>query len=164
MEVAMAKYVVFSDSHGRDERMLEIIKKKKGIEGLFFLGDIENSGDRLRNSVQGPAYMVRGNCDWSLDAPDFQVIKLHGHTVALTHGHRQHVNAGIDILKYWAQEKEADIVMYGHTHVPFLEQTSQMTVLNPGSISRPRQSNHKPTYAILDFMENGEVRIEICEA
>ncbi|MCM1244248.1 MAG: metallophosphoesterase [Roseburia sp.] len=160
----MAKYLVFSDSHGRDEKMLEVIKKYKEIDGLFFLGDSENSGDRLRNAVQGPVYMVRGNCDWSLDAPDFQVIKLHGHTVAMTHGHRQHVNIELDILKYWAQEKQADIVMYGHTHVPFLEQSSQMTVLNPGSISRPRQEGHRATYALLDFMENGEVEIKICEA
>ena len=82
----------------------------------------------------------------------------------MTHGHRQHVNMGIDTLKYWAQEKEADVVMYGHTHVPFVEQSSLMTVLNPGSISRPRQSDHIPTYAVIDFAENGEINIEICKA
>ncbi len=161
----MAKYLVFSDSHGRDEKMLEIVKQhKKEIEGIFFLGDAENNGDRLRNSVQGPVYMVRGNCDWSLQAPDFQVFCLHGHKVAMAHGHRQHVNMGVDTLKYWAQEKEADVVMYGHTHVPFVEQTSCMTILNPGSVSRPRQSDHIPTYAFIDFEENGEITIRICKA
>lgn len=161
----MAKYLVFSDSHGRDEKMLEIAARhKKEIEGIFFLGDMENGGDRLRNSTQGPVYMVRGNCDWSLQAPDFQVFRIHGHRIAMTHGHRQHVNMGIDTLKYWAQEKEADVVMYGHTHVPFVEQSSLMTVLNPGSISRPRQSDHIPTYAVIDFAENGEINIEICKA
>ena len=125
---------------------------------------MENGGDRLRNSPQGPVYMVRGNCDWSLQAPDFQVFRIHGHRIAMTHGHRQHVNMGIDTLKYWAQEKEADVVMYGHTHVPFVEQSSLMTVLNPGSISRPRQSDHIPTYAVIDFAENGEINIEICKA
>lgn len=161
----MAKYLVFSDSHGRDEKMLEIVNEHKNeIEGIFFLGDMENSGDRLRNSIQGPVYMVRGNCDWSLQAPDFQAFQIHGHKVAMAHGHRQHVNMGIDTLKYWAQEKEADVVMYGHTHVPFVEQTSCMTILNPGSVSRPRQSDHIPTYAMIDFMENGEIAIEICKA
>ncbi len=161
----MAKYLVFSDSHGRDENILDIVKQyKTEIEGIFFLGDAENSGDRLRGSVQGPVYMVRGNCDWSLQAPDFQVFKLHGHRIAMTHGHRQHVNMGIDTLKYWAMEKEADLVLFGHTHVPFVEQTSTLTVLNPGSISRPRQEGHKKTYAILEFLENGELDIKICNA
>jgi hypothetical protein len=161
----MAKYLVFSDSHGNDEKMIDIVNRQKNeIEGIFFLGDMENGGDRLRASVSGPVYMVRGNCDWSLQAPDFQVFSLHGHNVAMTHGHRQRVNAGVDILKYWAQEKGADIVLYGHTHVPFVEQSSLMTVLNPGSVSRPRQSNHIPTYATIDFLENGELKIEICNA
>ena len=160
----MAKYLVFSDSHGRDERMLGIVEQyKKDVDGIFFLGDMENGGDRLRNSIPGPVYMVRGNCDWSLDAPDFQVFRLHVHKIAMTHGHKQHVNAGADILKYWALEKGADVVLYGHTHVPFVEQSSQMTVLNPGSISRPRQGDMIPTYAILHFQENGEISIQICK-
>lgn len=161
----MAKYLVFSDCHGRVEKMLEIIAKyKKEIEGLFFLGDSEGSEDQIRNSIQGPTYMVKGNCDWSSQAPESQVVRLHGHTIAMTHGHRQYVNMEIDMLKYWALEREADIVMYGHTHVPFLEQSSRLTVLNPGSISKPRQSGHIPTYAVLEFGENGEIQIEICQA
>ncbi len=157
----MAKYLVFSDSHGDDETMLGVVKEhKKDVDGIFFLGDAENSGDRLRNSVQGPVYMVRGNCDWSLQASDFQCFQLHGHRVALTHGHRQHVNTGLDTLKYWALEKEADVVLFGHTHVPFAEQTSTLTVLNPGSISRPRQEGYRKTYAMLEFLANGEIKIE----
>ncbi len=159
----MAKYLVFSDSHGRNDGMLEVIEKyKKEVEGLFFLGDIEGGEDRLRGAIQGPTYIVRGNCDWLSQAPDFQVVKLHGHSVAMTHGHRMHVNGGVDLLKSWAIGKEADIVMYGHTHVPFLEQSQALTVLNPGSISRPRQEGYVRTYAIIDFMKNGEVRIDLC--
>lgn len=161
----MAKYLAFSDSHSRDESMLEVIRQyKEELEGLFFMGDMEGSDDRLRASIPGPTYLVRGNCDWYSQAPPFQVIRLHGHTVAMTHGHRQHVNAGVDVLKYWAMEKGADVVLYGHTHVPFVEQTSQMTVVNPGSISRPRQSGYIPTYAVIDFLQNGELKIEICNA
>lgn len=160
----MAKYLVFSDSHGRNDRMLRVIERyKKEIEGLFFLGDIESGEDQLRASIQGPTYIVRGNCDYFCQAPDFQVVKLHGHRIAMAHGHKQHVNMGIDTLKYWAMSKEADVVMFGHTHVPFREQASTLTVVNPGSISRPRQEGHIPTYAVLDFQDDGEMRIELCE-
>lgn len=161
----MAKYLAFSDSHGRDENMLRVIEQYKNeIEGLFFMGDLESTDDRLRDSIPGPTYIVRGNCDWYSKAPQFQVIRRHGHVIAMTHGHRQHVNTGVDVLKYWAMEQGADLVLYGHTHVPFVEQTSAMTVLNPGSVSRPRQSDHIPTYAVIDFLENGELKIKICDA
>lgn len=36
-----------------------------------------------------------------------------------------------------------------------------MTVLNPGSISRPRQSGFECTYAWMEFLPNGEISIEI---
>ncbi len=161
----MAKYLVFSDSHGRDEKMLDVIKRnKQEIEGIFFLGDSEGGEDRLRNAVTGPVYMVRGNCDWSSNAPACQVFELHGHTVAMTHGHRQQVNFELDGLKYWAMSEGAELVMYGHTHVPFLEKSEGLTILNPGSISRPRQDPHIPTYALLEFAENGEIKIKICNA
>lgn len=160
----MAKYLVFSDSHGRNDRMLRVIGRYKNeIEGVFFLGDIESGEDQFRASIQGPTYIVRGNCDYFSQAPEFQVVKLHGHQIAMTHGHKQHVNMGVDVLKYWAMSKEADIVLFGHTHVPFREQTSALTVLNPGSISRPRQEDHIPTYAIIEFLDNGEISIEMCK-
>lgn len=160
----MAKYLVFSDSHGRNDRMLRVIGRYKNeIEGVFFLGDIESGEDQFRASIQGPTYIVRGNCDYFSQAPEFQVVKLHGHQIAMTHGHKQHVNMGVDVLKYWAMSKEADIVLFGHTHVPFREQTSTLTVLNPGSISRPRQEDHIPTYAIMEFLDNGEISIEMCK-
>ncbi len=161
----MAKYLVFSDSHGQNDNMLEIIREQnKDIEGVIHLGDIEGDISRLQNAVSGSVYIVRGNCDWSSRAPESQVVCLHGHTIALTHGHRQRVNYGIDVLKYWAMEKKADIVMYGHTHVPFLEQSYALTVLNPGSISRPRQSDYRKTYAVVEFLKHGEVNTQICYA
>ena len=89
------------------------------------------------------------------------MFRLHGHRVAMTHGHNQHVERGVDILKYWALQNEADVVLYGHTHVPVVEQSSQMTILNPGSISRPRQSGFECTYAWMEFLPNGEISIEI---
>lgn len=161
----MSKYLVFSDSHGRQERMLEVVKRyEKEIDGLFFLGDSEGGEDQIRSSIQGPTYIVRGNCDWYSQAPDFQVAKVCGHSIAMAHGHRHNVNMDVGMLKYWALEKEADIVMFGHTHVPFLEQSSTLTVLNPGSISKPRQVDHIPTYAVIEFLDHGEVQVNICNA
>lgn len=159
----MAKYLVFSDSHGRQERMLEIIKNTPGVEGIFFLGDLEDNDDQFRRCFPGPVYMVRGNCDYMSKAPERLVLELEGHVIAMAHGHRHYVSMSLDNIKYWGLESGADLVMYGHTHVPHLEYSNAMTVLNPGSISKPRQEGHKPTYAVLEFAENGQIVAEICE-
>lgn len=161
----MSKYLVFSDSHGRQERMLEVIKQyEKEIDGLFFLGDSEGGEDQIRSSIQGPTYIVKGNCDWYSQAPGFQVVKVCGHSIAMAHGHQHNVNMSLGVLRSWSLAKGADIAMFGHTHVPFLEQSSTLTILNPGSISKPRQEGHIPTYAVIEFLERGEIRVELCNA
>lgn len=64
--------------------------------------------------VKGPVYMVRGNCDTYSSLRTENVFRLHGHKIAMTHGHNQHVERGVDVLKYWALQNEADVVLYGH--------------------------------------------------
>ncbi|MGN1205649.1 MAG: YfcE family phosphodiesterase [Eubacterium sp.] len=158
----MARYIVFSDSHGKNDLMYDIIRENQDqIDGLFHLGDIDRADEELSLMIKGPVYIVRGNCDTYSDLSEEHVFKMHGHKIAMTHGHHQHVEHGVDILKYWALQNQADVVLYGHTHVPFVEQSSQMTILNPGSISRPRQSGFECTYAWMEFLPNGEISIEI---
>ena len=50
---------------------------------------------------------------------------------------------------------------FGHIHRPVLDDTEEVTVVNPGSISLPRQDNRRPSYAILDVNRKGDFDIEI---
>ena len=59
----MAKYIVFSDSHGKNDLMYDIIRQNKAeIDGIFHLGDIERAEEELSLMIQGPVYIVKGNC------------------------------------------------------------------------------------------------------
>lgn len=59
----------------------------------------------------------------------------------------------MDYLREHALEYGYDVVMYGHTHVPYIEIGDDVTILNPGSISYPRQAGRKPT-----FLDHGDRR------
>lgn len=51
----------------------------------------------------------------------------------------------------WAAELEsvdADVLLVGHTHTPFIRQIGNKTVVNPGSIGQPRRGKPRPSYAI----------------
>ena len=41
--------------------------------------------------------------------------------------------------------------MFGHTHRPFFEQKNGITVLNPGSLSFPRQEGRRGSYMIMEI-------------
>ena len=47
--------------------------------------------------------------------------------------------------------------MYGHTHKPFFEQKNGITVLNPGSLSFPRQEGRKGSYMLMEISPDGSL-------
>lgn len=157
----MKRALIFSDSHGRIENALEVIRQHPEAEAVFHCGDIMNDADRLRRATPHPVAIVRGNGDYGPDLPQEVVTVFAGKKFAMCHGHRHGVYGTLDILKFWGSEKEADIVLFGHTHIPFVEQGHSLTLINPGSISRPRQKGYKPSYAIIDIDEKGELAIQI---
>ena len=69
---------------------------------------------------------------------------------------------GHEELKEQAVLKHTDIVMYGHTHCPCLEQTPELTILNPGSLSLPRQAGRAPSYIMMELDREGEAHYTIC--
>ena len=86
------------------------------------------------------------------------VLSFGGHRIYCTHGHMQGVHAGLNVLRYTALENECDIAIYGHTHVPFLAEADEdVTILNPGSISRPRQEGRKHTFCVITIDDDDKV-------
>lgn len=56
-----------------------------------------------------------------------------------------------------AKSRGCDIAMYGHTHRPFLDVIDGVTVLNPGSLSYPRQEGRRPSYMIIHVDADGKM-------
>ena len=83
-------------------------------------------------------------------------LSLTPRMILLTHGHYYGVSVGMERLKEEARARGCNIAMFGHTHRPYLSQEEGLTVLNPGSLSFPRQDGRKPTYMLMEIDENGE--------
>lgn len=79
----------------------------------------------------------------------------------MTHGHYYGVSVETSMLKEEALARGCNVALYGHTHRPDLEIESEITVLNPGSLSYPRQHGRKPSYAIMEIDEKGIAHYDI---
>ena len=71
------------------------------------------------------------------------------------------MNAGTARIRREAEDRNIDIAMFGHTHRPILEQEDGVTVLNPGSISYPRQEGRAPSYIVMELDETGEASFSV---
>ena len=65
------------------------------------------------------------------------------------------------VIKDEARARGMDIVMFGHTHRPVIEVEDDITLINPGSISYPRQADGIPTYIMLEIDDNNEFSFEL---
>ena len=161
----MLRILVMSDSHGRNENVeLAIAQVREEIgefQMLIHLGDVGDA--REIESLAGvPCYIVRGNTDYDVKLLNANVIEAGGHRIFATHGHLYQVDMRLDLLRFAALENDCDIAMYGHTHVPYLEEDpDDITILNPGSISKPRQAGHRYTYMVMEIDDEDEVTYEL---
>ena len=155
--------IVFSDSHGSIRALEEIAKMhEKDTDAFIFCGDgIEEMEVLSYMYREKQMIYVSGNCDWGSEVPDTKIIDLFGKKILVTHGHRFCVKNGLDILMSEAKKEGVDIVLYGHTHIPYTVTLDGIHYMNPGSSGKPKFGN--PTYGILDVMENG-IFMHISEA
>lgn len=153
-----AKLAVFSDSHGDDAVMADILALERP-HAVLHLGDCcADTAVIARRYPQLPLYRVRGNNDYTDEAPMERLLTFAGVRIYMAHGHRYRVKMGCSALAYRALECGAQIAVFGHTHQPLLERERGLWLLNPGSVCRFFY-NTTPTYGVITL--NGEIRCDI---
>ena len=155
------KILIVSDTHGHERNLKKVIEKVGQTDLFIHLGDIEGHEDYIEALADCPVHMVSGNNDFFSDLPREEEFQLGRYRVLVTHGHYYGVSVGTDRLKEEARSRNIDIVMYGHTHRPEIDIDDHVTVLNPGSLSYPRQWGRKPSYMLMEIDREGEAHYTI---
>lgn len=155
------KILIVSDTHGHERNLEKVLERVSPIDQLIHLGDVEGHEDYIEVLAECPVHMVSGNNDFFSDLPREEEFWLGKYHVLITHGHYYGVSMGTERLKEGAAARKIDIAMYGHTHRPEIDLTEGVTVLNPGSISYPRQWGRKPSYLIMEIDRDGEAHYTI---
>lgn len=127
------KLIVISDSHGNGVGIEKIFETMK-FDYLIFLGDGIKDLKLYQNLKNVIA--VSGNCDFFSDVPNERVVNLDGTLILITHGNKYGVKSTLNHLKEKAKEERADIVLFGHTHIPYVEEWNNIYFANPGTFQR----------------------------
>jgi len=131
------KYLVISDTHGFLNNAINIIEKLKP-DFVLHLGDMLADCEDLEAIFPRQKFIfVKGNNDyWARNSlfPDERVFVIENKNFFVCHGHKYHVKSGTELLRKKAKEINADIVLYGHTHVKKLEYDGDTIIMNPGSV------------------------------
>ena len=155
------RILIVSDTHRRNNNLVKVLGSIGRIDLLIHLGDAEGSEDYIEAVAGCPVEILAGNSDFFTGLDREKMIQIGKYKVFLTHGQNYNVSFSSSDLQEEARSRGADIVMFGHTHRPMIESDGCLTVLNPGSLSYPRQEGRRPSYILMDIDENGAAHYAI---
>ncbi|WP_442595314.1 metallophosphoesterase family protein [Neobacillus sp. D3-1R] len=144
----MSRVLVVSDSHGLTNELEKIKEKHQAeVDLMIHCGDSELQADdpAIKDFV-----MVGGNCDFGSDFPKEKMEIMNQKSIFITHGHHYHVKSSLMSLVYRAEEVNANIVCFGHSHILGAEVINGILFINPGSIRLPKMRKEK-TYVIVEI-------------
>lgn len=145
------RVLIISDTHGKHDNFDRVLESEEAFDQVIHLGDTEGGEDYIAAAADCEVTAVRGNNDYFSDLPGEQIVEVEGKRIFITHGHYYYVAAGVETLIKEAQGRDVDIVMFGHTHRPLIRQEKGLWVVNPGSLSYPRQEGRKPSYIVMNI-------------
>ncbi len=155
--------LVISDTHGRIEKAAEIyriLSKDQPVSFIIHCGDHKEDADNLADELGTAVIGVEGNCD-NCYRNSFQITHTPSGQILIVHGHMQNVGFTRSGLFYLAEQYNCVAVCYGHTHMPAVEVANGITVLNPGSLTYPRDGSINGSCALLVAEKNEPLQCKI---
>lgn len=130
------RILVVSDTHGDLFSLKKVVMSQPKAEVVIHCGDGEEQAQWIKeNFPEKMVISVRGNCDWGSSLLTTEEITIEGKKIFITHGHLYDVKMTLTKLYFEAKSRNADIVCFGHTHIPLEDYSDGLYVLNPGSCS-----------------------------
>ena len=129
-----------------------IVSLFDGVEAIIHAGDIGKLDIITRLEQIAPVIAVEGNNDWFNRFPTESIQKLAGHTVLIRHifGELHQLQ---DADRNLLDSLQPDVVVFGHSHRPYVERLGRTMLFNPGSAG-PKRFSLPRTVGLLSLAEN----------
>ena len=153
------RVLVLADTHLRPGRSRtlppQIEDELQRCDVVLHAGDVVTHHLLDHLGAHAPVHAVLGNNDDELRGvlPEQLALDLAGVRVVLVHETGAGKGRGARLRRRFP---DADVVVFGHSHIPLAEEQEGLLLFNPGSaIDRRRQPQR--TYGVLE-LDDGQVR------
>ena len=148
---------ILSDNHS--DWPPHIAESLAGVDAIIHAGDIGPYKLVLDMEAIAPTTAVLGNTDGDMPINESAVVTLDGKKFFVQHivdPHRLQAS-----LRERLKRIEPDVVVFGHTHMPFSETLGGVLFLNPGSVTQPR-GDYRPSMVRLTI-DHGKITPKFIE-
>lgn len=137
---------LISDTHGRLRP--EVFGHFEGVQHILHAGDVGTPDILIELEAIAPVTAVWGNTDgFDLRSrlPETAEVELQGRRILVVHGHQLGSPTAPALV---AAYPGFDVIVYGHTHRPRVEDVNGVLVVNPGAAG-PARFGLMPSVAVL---------------
>ena len=128
------KLGLISDTHGQVPNAVHTALA--GVDYILHAGDVGPMDVITELEAIAPVHAVLGNTDYGITLPVTRLEELGGRTILIHH--IVDVDFPSQTVRELLSTEKPEIVVFGHTHMPFDELRSRIRFINPGSASQPR--------------------------
>ena len=146
---------IVADTHSkRHPRTAKLVSEAKP-DFILHAGDIGDLEVLETFAKIAPLFAIRGNIDVrARDLPDVRVLELVERDdllikILLLHIAVNGPKLRADAIRV-ARENKADLVICGHSHVPFIGRDRDLSIFNPGSVG-PRRFQLPIVFGVLEL-------------
>lgn len=156
------KILICSDTHRVNDNFYRMLEEVPSVDLIIHCGDAEGTECEMEAIAGCEMEVVSGNNDFFTVLPKERVLDIAGNKILVTHGHYYRVSAGYERLAEEAAARGCNMAFFGHTHLPYMGEVNGVFLVNPGSLTYPRQYGRVPTYVIMEVDDKGEVCFTQC--
>jgi uncharacterized protein len=152
------RIAVLSDTHLRAGNSLPsfVWEQLTQIDMIIHAGDITHMGLLEELSCMAPVRAVRGNCDGGdVVLPYRDVIECEDLRIGLVHGWGKEYGIAERVYAEFG-DSAVDLIVFGHSHTPYMEWRNGILLFNPGSPTDKRRELQY-SFGLLDIQQ-GQVK------
>lgn len=154
------RILVISDTHRHLGSVMDLLGGPHQFDRILHLGDLVKDAEDIQSFSGLPVDCVAGNCDWSSSGdPYSRILEIAGKRIYMTHGHMEHVKRSDHLIRKIMVEENCDIGLFGHTHMAMTGYEGDRILMNPGSISLPRDG--APSFGTIHIDGKGVIHTNI---
>lgn len=160
------KIAVIADIHDNMSNLEKFISwcKKNAISQLICVGDVTNDEtlQYLAEEFKDPIHLIRGNMEIyeEEEIKKYPNLKYYGRfAIAEIYGKKIGLCHEPVLIKELIKMDKCDLIFYGHTHKPWMEDRKGIRIINPGTLGGVFQ---RPSFAVWD-LETEKIVLNLLE-
>lgn len=85
-------------------------------------------------------------------------MECNGYRILVVHGSPTEIDEYLyeneEVFKELSKKVTEDIIICGHTHIPYVREINNKYFINAGSVGKPKHGDWRSTYVVMEIIEN----------